>query len=124
MLRAVPREPLRRTVSELVQKLCDEGHDVTTRTVQRDINELSRIFSLTCAIEGRTQYWYYPKAHKGLDIPGMGAPEALVCRMAEIYPGRALPAAQVRRLEPYSFKARRVIGRESNPRAPRPKDPK
>src|SRR3546814_13303074 len=47
MLRAVPREPLRRTVSELVQKLCDEGHDVTTRTVQRDMNELSRIFSLT-----------------------------------------------------------------------------
>src|SRR3546814_12856768 len=55
MLRAVPREPLRRTVSELVQKLCDEGHDVTTRTVQRDMNELSRIFSLTCDIEGRTQ---------------------------------------------------------------------
>src|SRR3546814_7160559 len=78
MLRAVPREPLRRTVSELVQRLCDEGHDVTTRTVQRDMNELSRIFSLTCDIEGRTQYWYYPKAHKGLDIPGMGAPEALV----------------------------------------------
>src|SRR3546814_3223996 len=32
MLRAVPREPLRRTVSELVQNLCDEGHDVTTRS--------------------------------------------------------------------------------------------
>src|SRR3546814_9612114 len=68
-------------------------------------------------IEGRTQYWYYPKAHKGLDIPGMGAPEALVFRMAELYLGRALPAAQVRRLEPYFSQARGVIEREGIPLA-------
>src|SRR3546814_9070906 len=83
------------------------------------MNELSRIFSLTCDIEGRTQYWYYPKAHKGLDIPGMGAPEALVFRMAELYLGRALPAAQVRRLEPYFSQVRGVIEREGIPLADR-----
>src|SRR3546814_15726339 len=56
MLRAVPREPLRRTVFELVQMLCDEGHDVTTRTVQSDMNELSTLFTPTCALVGRTPY--------------------------------------------------------------------
>src|SRR3546814_6321878 len=56
MLRAVPREPLRRTVSELVQKLCDEGHDVTTRTVQRDMrseehtSELQSLMRISYAV--------------------------------------------------------------------------
>lgn len=117
MLRAIPREPQRRTVSDLAQKLCDEGHDVTVRTVQRDLNELSRLFGLTCDIEGRTQYWFYPKAHKGFDIPGMGAPEALVFRMAELYLHRALPAAQVQHLEPYFSQARSVIEHEGVPLA-------
>lgn len=117
MLRAIPREPQRRTVLELVQSLRDAGHDVTPRTVQRDLNELSRLFGLTCDIEGRTQYWFYPKAHKGLDIPGMGAPEALVFRMAELYLERALPAAQVRHLEPYFTQARGVIEHEGVPLA-------
>src|SRR3546814_13724651 len=47
----------------------------------------------------------------------MGAPEALVFRMAELYLGRALPAAQVRRLEPYFSQARGVIEREGIPLA-------
>src|SRR3546814_5234271 len=47
----------------------------------------------------------------------MGAPEALVFRMAELYLGRALPAAQVRRLEQYFSQARGVIEREGIPLA-------
>src|SRR3546814_16124399 len=47
----------------------------------------------------------------------MGAPEALVFRMAELYLGRALPAAPVRRLEPYFSQARGVIEREGIPLA-------
>jgi predicted DNA-binding transcriptional regulator YafY len=117
MLRAIPREPRRRTVSELTQTLRDEGHDITARTVQRDLNELSRLFGLTCDVEGRTQYWFYPKAHKGLDIPSIGAPEALVFRMAELYLDRALPAAQIRHLEPYFSQARGVIEHEGVPLA-------
>lgn len=115
MLRAVPREPQRISVSELVQRLHDDGHNITARTVQRDLNDLSLLFGLQNETEGRMQYWFYPKNFRGMDIPGMGVAEALVFRMAELYLSRALPSAQVRHLEPYFKQARTVIEQERVP---------
>ena len=47
MLRLVPRFPQKKTAQTIHQTLLGDGFEVTERTVQRDLNELSCIFPLT-----------------------------------------------------------------------------
>lgn len=109
MLRAIPREPQRISVHDLRTRLASQGYEITARSIQRDLNELSRHFGMTCEIEGKTQLWYFPKGVRSIDVPGMGAAEALVLRMAELHLSTALPAGQLEHLAPLFQRAREFI---------------
>jgi predicted DNA-binding transcriptional regulator YafY len=61
MLNRIPRRQPGITARELTERLCEEGFEVSKRTVERDLNELSRIFGLaTHTVDSQTSaYWYF-----------------------------------------------------------------
>ena len=44
MLRLIPRYPAKKTASEIHTRLVGVGYDVTKRTVERDLSDLTRRF--------------------------------------------------------------------------------
>lgn len=113
LLRAIPREPQRRSTTELLQALKDEGHRITIRSVQRDLSDLSADWGFTNDVEGKAHYWYWPKGFRMLDIPGLDSSQALVFHLAKQYLASALPASQIRQLAPYFDQADQVLADEA-----------
>ena len=81
--------------SEVTAKLNDAGYDVSVRTVQRDLKELSEIFPIELNDKNARDYgWRWIKG-ANLDIPGMSVPEALAMRMVETHLKQLLPASML-----------------------------
>ena len=81
--------------SEIAAKLNATGYDVSVRTVQRDLKDLSGIFSIELNDKNPRDYgWRWPKG-ANLDIPGMSVPEALAMRMVETHLKQLLPASML-----------------------------
>ena len=81
--------------SDITAKLNDAGYDVSVRTVQRDLKELSEIFPIELNDKNPRDFgWRWPKgAH--LDIPGMSIPEALAMSLVETHMKQLLPATML-----------------------------
>ncbi len=81
--------------SEIAAKLNDAGYDVSVRTVQRDLKELSEIFPIELNDKNTRDYgWRWIKG-ANLDIPGMSVPEALAMRLVETHLKQLLPASML-----------------------------
>jgi predicted DNA-binding transcriptional regulator YafY len=81
--------------SEIAVKLNDAGYDVSVRTVQRDLKELSEIFPIELNDKNARDYgWRWIKG-ANLDIPGMSVPEALAMRLVETHLKQLLPASML-----------------------------
>lgn len=113
LLRAIPREPQRRSTPELLQALGDEGHDISVRSLQRDLNALSLDWGFTNDVEGKKYYWYWPKGFGVLDVPGLDPSQALVFHMAKQHLASALPASLLKRLTPYFDRADQTLSNEA-----------
>ena len=81
--------------STLVQRLKDRRHDVSTRTVQRDLESLADSFDdLKCDRRNKPYGWYWANEARRITVPGMDASQALSLRLL-------LPESTVRDLRPY-----------------------
>ncbi len=101
MLRQVPRYPQTVTASSLVGRLAAEGHKVTKRTVERDLQTLSAYFPLVCSEEAKPFRWSWQKDAPSLDLPGLSPMEALMFQLAERHLGSLLPATALKALAPH-----------------------
>lgn len=70
------------TSGELLEKMKDAGYRVTKRTIERDLNELSRLFPLTCNDRGVPFGWHWTPG-ASIDLPGMSVSEALSLTLIE-----------------------------------------
>lgn len=102
MLRMIPRAPRRIDSGSLQRKLSTSGYEVTLRTVQRDLNNLSVIWPLT-SDDSKPQGWWWP-TEANLDMPGLDSQTALVFAIAEMHLTKILPSATLEALDPW-FKA-------------------
>ena len=61
MLSAIPVGLPGKSTSQIVDGLRDKSpdFDVTRRTIQRSLEQLSRRFPITSETRGRTNYWYW-----------------------------------------------------------------
>lgn len=109
LLQLVPRLPQRITVRELIARLPQNDKRVALRTVQRDLDQLSHKFPLTCDLEGRTQYWYWTKGAQQLAIPHMSASMAATLQLARDYLKPVLPASVLSELDPLFNHASEVL---------------
>src|ERR1700730_10206168 len=71
MLREVPRYPHKIAVSELRGRLEAAGFDVTARTSERDLNELSEAFPLPSDDRERPFGWSWQKDAPAFDLPNL-----------------------------------------------------
>ncbi|MDN7126057.1 WYL domain-containing protein [Pseudidiomarina sp. 1APP75-27a] len=57
MLRHIPRQPQKIDVNTLRERLIEQGIDVSIRTIQRNLIELSEVFPLTTDERGKPYGW-------------------------------------------------------------------
>lgn len=81
--------------SEISNRLNGAGYDVSVRTVQRDLKELSEIFPLELNDKNPRDYGWRWRKGANLDIPGMSVSEALAMRLVEIHLQQILPPSML-----------------------------
>lgn len=119
MLRQVPRYPRKITVQELRRALAGEGYEITERSLQRDLNELSGAFAIVCDDREKPYGWSWQKDAPSFDLPGLTPAQALTLAMAEQHLQNLLPAPMLDQLRPYFLAARQRLDAEPAPRRSR-----
>lgn len=115
MLRLVPRHPQRTTVQQIQSTLQGEGFEVTERTIQRDLNELSLVFPLTVDDREKPFGWSWQKDAPSFSLPGLTTLEAVTMTMAEQHLNQLLPVSMLKQLKPYFEAARQRLNEEPQP---------
>lgn len=82
LLQLLPGGPPGISASEIQQKLANNGHQTSKRTVERDLVELSRLFPLQCNNKGTPYGWYWTPG-KSANLPGISISEALTLTLVE-----------------------------------------
>ncbi|MEA3333171.1 MAG: transcriptional regulator, partial [Pseudomonadota bacterium] len=90
------------------ESLREMGLDVSLRTIQRDLKELSRQFPLV-SDEERISGWKWSEDAAVFDIPGMDPHAALAFKMIDLHLGKMLPESCLNFLKPYGKRAGEVL---------------
>lgn len=113
MLRQIPREPTFIGTQQLQSALADAGHEVSLRTIQRDLHSLSAYFPLiqnTPQGRGKTGLgWAFMRDSQSLSFPVMGSAAALTLSMALQHLQQLLPAQALQYLEPLRKEAENLL---------------
>ena len=88
--------------------LCEMGHDVTLRTIQRDLKELSRHFPLV-SDEEKISGWKWSDDAAAFSVPGMDPHAALAFKMINLHLEDMLPESCLNFLKPYGKRAGEVL---------------
>lgn len=115
MLRLIPRYPAKVSVSELKNSLANHGFEVTARTLQRDLQEISRIFPLTVDEREKPFGWSWQRDARSFDLPGLTVAEALTWAMAEQHLKNLLPVSVMDLLQPHFNAAHHRLDGEPKP---------
>lgn len=113
------RVPARRpgiTVSDLALKLEDLGLGVDIRTIQRDLNDLSSIFSIVCDDENKPYGWYWMDGAEA-SLPEFSESDALSLTIIENRINTLLPGSMLDVLRPKFIKAKnklKAFGKQKN----------
>jgi len=115
LLRAVTREPYRKSARELTEALVEQGFSVTKRSVERDLQNLSLIFPLYCDDRGSPYGWCWKREAPPFDIPGMGVETALTFVVIDRFARHLLPTNVVETFRPHVERAQQVLGSLDEP---------
>lgn len=109
MLRLVPRHPQKISIAGLRDRLDADGFRTTERTLQRDLDELSRTFPLIADKRSKPYGWSWMKDAAVLDIPGIDPPTALTFRLVDLFITPLLPPSVREHLEGHFVAAEKVL---------------
>ncbi len=98
ILRVVPKMPKSISSRELKDKLNLRGFDVSKRTVERDLRELSNIFPLGADESGQTFKWYWLKNMEN-EFAGISLDEAISLSLADDVLHSTLPDCMINTLK-------------------------
>lgn len=99
LLKLLPSRSPGLTSRDLEQVLVGEGFDVSKRTVERDLSELSRLFPITCNAKSKPYGWYWAK-DASIDMPGISVAEALSLSLIEQIMQPLLPKTVLESVQP------------------------
>lgn len=100
-LRLIPRHPRKVTAGDICEALAEAGFSVGKRTVERDLQALSRLFPLALDDREKPYGWCWAQDAVAFDVPGVGTNEALAFLMARTYLGSVIPTSVQNQLAPY-----------------------
>lgn len=98
MLQLLPSAPPGLTAAQIKGKLAAAGYDASKRTIERDLNELSRLFPLQCNSKGTPYGWYWTPG-RSVNLPGLSISEALTLKLVENSIRPLIPQGMLQGLE-------------------------
>ena len=115
MIELIPRYPAKTFTNEIKDKLSDLGYETTLRTIQRDLQELSRLFPIVSDERSHPFGWSWEKDAQGYESPAMDPIQALTFSLAAQYLEPLMPKANFKRIEVFFNRAESVlIGNEKS----------
>ena len=113
MLQALPRAPQRITANDIAARLAGEGHAISKRSVERDLQALSEVFPIECDDRSKPYGWSWMRNAPALSLPGLSPLQALVLKTAQVHLKGLLPASQLAELQPLFQQADQALGTKS-----------
>lgn len=110
----IPRYPHKISIQAIRGQLANEDFQITERTLQRDLNELSSVFPLTVDDREKPYGWSWDREAKSFDLPCLTSTEALMLVLAERHLGQVMPGSTIEALRPYFKSARERLNSESS----------
>ena len=103
ILQCIPAHPRRKTTAQIRAELREKDPEFNTsaRTIQRNLEQLSARFPITCETLGRTNHWYWIERHALTQLPAMTEHTAFALRLANEYLRPLMPPATLRLLDGY-----------------------
>jgi predicted DNA-binding transcriptional regulator YafY len=114
LLQALPRSPHKITSNEIHQRLTSEGHDITRRSIERYLKELSesQAFGALVQCDDKAMPYGWSVAQKqNLSIPGMDAQMAATWDLVARYLTPLMAKDVLDKLEPVFNEARKWFER-------------
>jgi predicted DNA-binding transcriptional regulator YafY len=107
-LELLKRIPRGRKISapELWQQLTDAGWQRDLRTVQRQLDELSRHFDIERDDRSKPYGYQWKAQARGLSLPGLTDKESLVLSLAQQHLSALMPAEVMESMQPFFAQAR------------------
>ena len=111
MLTAIPARPHTKSTRQIREELRgkDPDFDVSRRTIQRSLEQLSRVFPIASEKRGRANHWYWLDRNALTQIPAMSESTAFVLRLAADYLRLIMPPDTLRVLDPYFRHAEKIL---------------
>ena len=114
LLKLLPSRPPGFSAGELQQALSDAGYQISKRTVERDLVDLSLTFPLLCNDKSMPFGWYWAPGQSA-DLPGVTLSEALTLRLIEDSIRPLIPGSMLKGLEPrFSLASRKLESLNGN----------
>jgi len=118
LLRRIPRGR-KVTASELHDQLKDAGIERELRTIQRQMEMLSKHFEIERDDRNKPYGYRWLDQAKGLSVPNLTAQQSLLLGLAEEHLKNLLPTRLMKSMESFFAQARRNLGPDSNSRLER-----
>jgi predicted DNA-binding transcriptional regulator YafY len=109
ILRMLPRFPNTISTTEIGNRVLNKGYEVTVKTIQRDLQAISRIFPVTSVEDTKPYRWGWMEKANIMDIPSMDQKTALTFFMIDEYLSAMIPRSVFQFLEPYFNRAKAIL---------------
>jgi predicted DNA-binding transcriptional regulator YafY len=109
MTERIPRYPSKVTANQIQDFLRNLGYTISLRSVQRDLNALSRLFPIECDDSSIPYGWSWKKNSPGFESPAMDPIQALTFSLAAQYLEPLMPKASFKRIEKFFQRAENVL---------------
>lgn len=108
LLTLVPREG-KLSTPQLHQRLSARGHEVSARTVQRDLEDLASVYPIECDTRSKPYGWCWSAGAHRVSLPAMDWSEAVSFQLLSTYLEGILPGSLLDTLQPYIDEAHRKL---------------
>ncbi|MFP5440563.1 MAG: helix-turn-helix transcriptional regulator [Gammaproteobacteria bacterium] len=109
MLECIPPEPRKIAAKDVREQLLAAGHDISARSVERDLEKLAAIFPLVKDDRSRPFGWSWMRDASRVDIQPIDPVSALTLTLAHAHLAPLLPASVLKVLAPRFEAAERLL---------------
>ncbi len=109
MLECIPSEPRKIASKDVREQLLASGHDISPRSVERDLEKLSEIFPLVKDDRSRPYGWSWMRDASRVDIQPIDPVSALTLKLAHDHLAPLLPSSVLKILAPRFAAAERML---------------
>lgn len=111
LLVLVPRQG-KLSTPQLHQRLVARGHDISARTVQRDLEDLATVYPVQCDDRSKPFGWSWDPHASRLSLPAMDWSEAVCFQLLSTYLQGVLPSSVLDTLRPYIQEAQSKLAQQ------------